>query len=159
MGNDHPGPNKKSGGVFISNALIRNIAFGILGIILIALTITYFNSGLTLKKAKEVFLDKWISDKQKVTDLKINGIKKLKKDTYWVKVNYIFRDSDETGYYLEKNGNRHSLNVYFLPEEDRAGYIKKKGLKNEFRFSETQIQEDLLYTKWDTGWFIEVKRK
>jgi hypothetical protein len=153
MENETIKPYKKSNDVVISKNLLKGIVIGVLLLICGFLVFTYFNSELTHRKVKQVFLEKYWDREEKVFDFNVDGVKQIKKDTYWVKVRY--RLWEKTGEYFDKNGKSHSLEVYLLPEEKRDGYIKEKGLKNEFHFEE--YHNDLLYTKWDTGWFVEPK--
>jgi hypothetical protein len=128
------GPYKKSKDIVITQSQLKKITAAILVLICIFLVITYSNPGLTHKKAKQVFIENWNkTNVNKLIDVKIIGIKQLKTDSYWVKVFYRWKELDYGEFF---NG---------IPTPER------ELLRNSNR--------DYIYTKWDTGWFIEEKKK
>lgn len=85
------GPYKKSKDIVISQNLLKKIAIGLLMLLGIFLIVMYFNSGLTHKKAKEVFIDYWNNkNSEKLEEVKILGIKKTKTDSCLVKIQYSY---------------------------------------------------------------------
>jgi hypothetical protein len=151
-------PYKKNKDIVISISLLKKIVIGLLALICIFLVVTYLNSGLTHKKAKEVFLEKYWDREDKVFDFNVDGVKQIKKDTYWVKVRYRLWENE----WVDKNGvvklKNHEKKVFVDGYLDYRDYlIEKDGLKEKYNYHE--YQKDLLYIKWDTGWFIEEKKK
>jgi regulatory protein YycI of two-component signal transduction system YycFG len=68
-------PNKN---VVISKNLLKGIVIGVFIVVCVFLTVTYFNSGLTHKKAKDVFVEYWNkkNTNDKLEEVKILGIKR-----------------------------------------------------------------------------------
>lgn len=141
------GPYKKSKNIVISQNLLKKIAIGLLMLLVIFLIVMYFNSGLTHKKAKEVFIDYWNNkNSEKLEEVKILGIKKIKTDSCLVKIQYSYLiEQMNLQEYLEKN--------------KKLNYPEIFGDKIEKKLVLHKIDTDYIYTKWDTGWFIEEKRK
>lgn len=118
--------SKKSKDIVISQNLLNKIVIAVLTLVCVYLIFTYFDSGLTHKKAAQVFMEYWEKhNTEKIEGIKVLGIKKIKADTYRVKIEYSY---------------------WGWP-----AFAKKYEL--------LLIQLDLIYTKWDTGWFIEEKKK
>lgn len=141
--------------IVISKNLLKGIVIGLLTLICVFLVVTYFNSGLTHRKVKQVFLEKYWNREDKVFDFNVDGVKQIKKDTYWVKVRYRLWENewvDKNGVVIIKNYN------YKIKGFDYGDYlIEKDGLKEKYNYHE--YQKNLLYVKWDTGWFVEEKKK
>lgn len=154
MSKEPIGHSKKSKDIVITRKQLKMIAFGLLGFICIFFVVIYFNSGLTHRKAKQVFIEYWnkTNSDLKLEEVKILGIKKLKTDTCRVKIQYSYlTEQMHIEEYLEK----------IKPDKAKLNYPEIFGDKIEKKLVLHKIDRDTdyIYTKWDTGWFIEEKKK
>jgi hypothetical protein len=173
----------KSNDIVITRSQLKKITLGLFALICIFLIVMYFTSGLSRKKASEVFVKYW---KERIIDIdnelennnlknvEIKEIKKIKADTYLVKVDYI----QEVGTRIPKT---YSYSEYLKEKRIYEEFLKENGLSREsfteeefFKATTSQKKSnkkwkwqwelgkhsiDLVYTKLDTGWFIEEKKK
>lgn len=133
------GSYKKSKDIVITRSQLKKIAIGLLILICAFLIFTYFNSGFTHKKAEEAFRAYWNKENvsSEIKNVNILGTKKNKKNEYLVKVEFTYLE----GEYLT-----------FLKHPDLA--------KKELYEARRHYQKgDYIFSKWDTGWFIEEKKK
>lgn len=149
-------PHKKSKDIVITQSQLKKIAVAIFVLIIIFLAFAYFNSGLTHRKAKRVFIEDWNKKNQtKLIEVKIIGMKKLKDDNYRIKISYsIFQNClvNANGEIITKEGD---YLVYLSGglEKYIKEHGKEPGLKEEIRL--ITHEGDFIYTEWDTGWLLK----
>lgn len=173
-------PYKKNKDIVIPRTLLKKIVIGLLALICIFFVVIYFTSGLSNKKAKELFGNYWKEqivnneDKNnyKLNNVEIRNIDKIKDNAYWVKVDYIqevrtriprtysyqefIRDKTNYDNFLKRTGQ--SEKEYTVDDFIRdTGPDKTPKWKWNWQIEKSLI--DLIYTKWDTGWFIEEKKE
>ncbi len=149
---DKKNSNKKSISIHIPYSTLLKIFIGLLSIVFVLGALVYFNSGLSHKLAKQEYTKYWEKNYEaKLQNIEIMGIKKIKPDSYWVKIKSSFYQK----IYIDANGERRFISGHI--REDIEKEMKERELGWEYRLYEED--EDYIFTKWDTGWFIEGKKR
>jgi hypothetical protein len=130
----------------IPKSVLKYFVIGLLFLTFIFLLYTYLSQGLTHKKSKEVFEKNWKNEnKGKLEEVEILGMRKIKNDSYLVKIKYTYiQDQNQVGIDYTELGKP-------------TTYEYPKTQKETDEENRRTVEGEYLFTKWDTGWFVEEK--